>query len=89
MRFFISTVRVLASVIYCLFGFTACIIALVLLWSVIAGFVPFVGVLAHGNVSFPSFTVVALALATLLAVVGCDIYFRITRRYTADHENTA
>jgi hypothetical protein len=89
MRFFISTVRVLAIVVYCLFGSAACTVAMIFLWSVVAGFVPFTGVLAHGGVSSPSFTILALVLTAILAVIGCDIYFRLSGRYTAGHDNGA
>jgi hypothetical protein len=89
MRFFVSTVRVLAAVIYCVVGFAACITALMFVWSFLAGFVPFAGALAHGGVSLPSFAVVTFVVALILAVVACDIYFRFTRRYIADHDNAA
>src|SRR4051812_45157288 len=87
MRFFISTVRFLAGFVYCLLCIAACAAALIFLWSVIAGVVPLVGAIEHGNVDLPPITLVVSFLAILLAVIGFDISFRLTGKYkTKDSE---
>ncbi len=89
MRFLLTTVRVLASLIYCFLGFVVFMIVLLVLWGVIAGTVPLGGVLAHGNVPLPSLSSLLWVAAALAPLIGCDIYFRATKRYTDSHDNAA
>ena len=82
MRVLVLTVRVLASLVYCVLGFIACIGALLTLWNLIAGGLPIAGILAHGNIPLLSVRSVLWAAAVLAPLIGCDIYFRVTKRYT-------
>ena len=82
MRVLLTTIRVLASLVYCFLGFIAFIIVLLVLWSLIAGTFPLGGVLAHGNVPLPSLTFLLCVAAAFTPLIGCDIYFRLTKRYT-------
>jgi hypothetical protein len=87
MRAFITTVRILASLVYCLLAFVGCLIAFLVLWSLIVGSVPYEGLIAHGNVPLPSYATLGLVLLLLSPLIGCDIYFRRKKRYHRNHDH--
>jgi hypothetical protein len=89
MRVLLTTVRVLASLVYCLLGFIGFVVVLYIFWSLIAGTAPFAGVLAHGNVPLPPLSLLLWIAAAVAPLVDCDIYFRVTKRYTDSHDNAA
>ena len=82
MRALLTTVRFLANIVYLGLTFIASLVLLLVLWSLIAGEFPFAGVLVHGNIPLPDGHSVLLVLVMLVPLVGCDIYFRVTKKYS-------
>ncbi len=80
MRRFLATVRILASLVYCALALLACIVGFLVVWGLIAGGLPFAGVLAHGNISLPEGGTFFVLITIVLLIIGCDVYFRITNK---------